>query len=408
MKFKPLLFFSLFSTFLLSGVSSSQERVLLYVEALNPSKGALRSGERFTQTYRVKYLDLSGREEEIILIDRDLQPDTVSRTLGAQFHVEDRSITNVPTKTNEIIRDYTYTIQVIGHEKGQLVLEGINFSWIRKKIGEPLDETLANHFSAPPVFIRYDSTIPEDPNLWVRDWVDLGDFSNRVYAFYLIFLSAMIIPLMFIAYKLRGFKTNPDPGVLAYQFDMEESKDNSGYSEKPGPWTRFARNFRIKKAMFELEDLVINWSRGHVSQKEIDESSRALVQTIRDNIKNALIEKTKGLTEAMSPAEIADWLETKEPGGRAHQLALFLKAADYDLDKNDFPWPQDHKSLCIEFDLARNNLHGLTVMGKLQDMLGSGLFFLANPGSWMTTLKGAPQKVKSLWFWLFAKFRGRK
>lgn len=165
MKTKPLVFLAVSALTVAS--LWGQSVVPLRVSVLPPTPTVVKSGEEFSITYHLEFLDLSYKNEEIIIETDKLQPVNV---VIFPFEAVGLDL-NKRKEGNVFIWDFRYRMRIVDKEKGDKKIPAITFRYIRKLVNDPIEKGRQKEFKAPEVNIniKYVSTITKEPALDIRD-----------------------------------------------------------------------------------------------------------------------------------------------------------------------------------------------------------------------------------------------
>lgn len=202
----------------------------ILVETGTATPTTVITGQPFSQTYIVRFIDLADQKEEIIVQEGGLKPGLLGNF--EVLKLDSVKLTPPPKQFREHRWHLTYTLRIVNPQKGPYIIPPLIIPWILKKVGQdPSDPTLKvnTDFKTNPVHINYVTTIPvKDPNLYIRDEINFGDFSSR--AFNLRVSSWLIgtLPLLlFVRFVVRNFKSSRKPQVSESSIDVSEAEDVS-------------------------------------------------------------------------------------------------------------------------------------------------------------------------------------
>lgn len=162
------------------------------------------TGQPFTQTYVVRFIDLTDAGEEIIVQEESLGS---HKTLGV-FEVLDFYI-DKQTKQREFLEHIWYlhyTLHVVNPKKSAYEIPPIEVPWKHKKAGQEENDpsvTVNFDFKTEKVQITYVTTIPEKaPSLFVRDDINFGNFEKQAWIWWVVSWFLRAVPLMLLMVAL--------------------------------------------------------------------------------------------------------------------------------------------------------------------------------------------------------------
>lgn len=171
----------------------SQQISPLIVETLPPTPAVVKSGEFFQQTYRIHFLDLSARGQEIVVLEDQLSAFNVPI-----FPFEAINLDKAKNKVGNVhIWDFTYTLRLLNKEKGVYIIPKIRIPWIWEggEQNHPVVET-------EEVPVHYISTITPGAFLNVRDRIDFGSFYRTAQRLWVVSGTLLVVLVTFWAVAL--------------------------------------------------------------------------------------------------------------------------------------------------------------------------------------------------------------
>jgi hypothetical protein len=179
LRFKSL---GLLVILLVSTPAYSQENSFLIVETLNATPTVFTNKQTFVQEYKIRFLDLSNENKEVYIKEEDFYTDNLGPFKVLNLEIRKETVEKEFLEHDWYLR---YTLSVIDLEKGVLKIPSLTIPWTVKKIGEDIDKNFSSwntHIKTREVPVHYVSTIvPKDPNITVRDEVNLGEFFPPLY-----------------------------------------------------------------------------------------------------------------------------------------------------------------------------------------------------------------------------------
>ena len=118
----------------------------------------VKTGEVFKATYRVRYLDLSKWNEEVILFTDKLNQEGFQGQIGNPFEVlevEHIEYSDFIGQEGEYWHDFIISLRIIHKEKGVKKIPKLKFGWTIKAAGQTDDELQAGVIESPEIFVNY-------------------------------------------------------------------------------------------------------------------------------------------------------------------------------------------------------------------------------------------------------------
>ncbi|MBI2062603.1 MAG: hypothetical protein HYT64_02855 [Candidatus Yanofskybacteria bacterium] len=166
------------------------------------------TGQPFTQTYVVRFIDLTASNERIIIQEESLKS---NKALG-DFEILDFRI-DKQTKQREFLEHIwylRYTLNIVNPKKRAYVIPPIEVPWKHKKAGQEEDDPsipINSDFKTEEVYVTYVTTIPvEDPYLEIRDEINFGNFEKQAWIWWVVSWFLRVVPaaLWLIALVVLG------------------------------------------------------------------------------------------------------------------------------------------------------------------------------------------------------------
>ena len=324
----------------------------LIVETLDPVPSVVKSGELFTQTYRVRFLDLTHRGEEVVIFEDRMDPESLVLPLlvfnvkkgkleptKGKFEPMGLEIYKRKGRNGEYIWDFKYTLMVIYPEKGPYFIPSINFYWAKKELGKDISSAEVMPFPSREVPMSYVTTITSDPYLDIRDLVDFGDYSavsrNLKYAAWA--LAALLIfgwAGLFVSVARSSSR----------KFELEE-EDKTDKKEKETP-THIGRvsSFRAKLKLYKIANKLMRYPKFDIYSRIVrDELLKADVFMLEAELVIALKDLMRAnfpeINIGDSPKDILEYVQHLKSGPKRDAYYLFAeKLVRYQSDvETDMP-----------------------------------------------------------------------
>ncbi len=293
------------------------------------------TGQPFTQTYVVRFIDLTDSGEEIIVQEKLLNN---LKTLG-DFEVLGFYI-DKQTKQGEFLEHIWYlhyTLNIVNPEKKAYVIPPIGVQWKHKKAGqEESDPTILvnSDFKTEEVHINYVMTIPEgDSYLEIRDEIDFGNFEKQAWAWRAVSWFLRVAPLVFFLVALAVLRRSSHKESKTKD---EDTADDIQVSENVKSPSRLRVWFNLRMSIRHLENCRTN-SSGQVS--DYLKAEMEVVTAIKDFLRIKIPQLSVGCT----PLNMVEYISTSVNRYSTKKEALFQLAqravayqADIEKGKDDY------------------------------------------------------------------------
>ena len=204
------------------------QSVPITVDTFPPMPTLVKTGELFTVSYRVRYLDLTRWNKEIVLFSEEID---VQRLQGQvdSFKVMSVDRREPIYKNGEYWQDFLVVFRIIDKEKGPKKLPKIQFNWAIKEAGKSGDLQTEKPVESREVYVNYFSTIAPDPYLDIRDGLKLGDYSGQAWLF------RFVVPGIFLTFSfvwlfllVRMLRKSSQAKTIARPLDLSSENEDFG------------------------------------------------------------------------------------------------------------------------------------------------------------------------------------
>lgn len=313
MRYKPISF--ALAVLLIGAPVLAQEISPIVVETLrtaNPT--AVITGQPFTQTYVIRYIDLTDEGEEIVVQENELNPGVLGN-----FEVLNLEITKTTVQKQFFEHDWylTYTLRVINPQKGPVVIPPLTVPWILKKVGQNITDPslrVNTDFKTNPIHLSYVSTLPEkEPNLDIRDEINFGSYSNRAIRIRVLSWFLGIGPLLFFALLLVRNRISIK--------NNKESDSKTDTSETEDTNLSMLTFISRKKALRDLGRYLNHFDKlaGSLNDEDLFKTEVKISESLNDFLRAEL-----SLNVGATPSDMAAHVEQKLKNGRSKKLLLRL------------------------------------------------------------------------------------
>jgi len=296
----------------------AQKSVPILTQTLRTTKPTtVITGQTLKQTYAIKFIDLTHKNEEIIIKKEDLD----MKTLG-DFEVVDFEI-EYESKQAQFLEHYwyvNYTLRIINPQKGPKVIPSFVVPWKLKKFGQQDDDPNVQYdydMKTKEVHLNYVSTIPQkDPYLAIRDQMDFGTFKMNALVLNIASWSLAIVPsglwLAFFIWRFRSSSSHPkEEKAKIVQTDepvskvvkISKRKTNRQLKKAIRRLTRMGTSKNIDSALKIMPELylaLMGFLRNKVQQSTVGTTGTemsALIEKLRDGAnKQALVKLAERAT----------------------------------------------------------------------------------------------------------------
>jgi len=290
------------------------------------------TGQPFTQTYEVRFIDLIDYREEIIVVEEDLFAIKKIGDFDVLGFYIDKQI------KQEIFLEHiwylNFTFYIVNPKKGAYVVPPIEIPWKHKKAGQERDDPsiLTNYeFKTEEVHVNYVTTIPEDdPYLEVRDGMNFGNFENRAWIWWTVawslrVLSIVLLLVVFVAWKQKQSSRKE------HKAENKEVFDEIQVGEKIRIRSRFMAWFNLRMSIRRLAKCQVSGSR---------KAKEEVVSAMRDYLRVQIPQLSAGATPLSMMEYISENLKPFS-AKRDSLLKLAQKTAKYqtDIERDKKPRP---------------------------------------------------------------------
>ena len=332
----------------------AQEVSPIIVETLrtaNPT--TVITGQPFTQTFVVKFIDLADEGEEIVVQEGGLKPGILDKFEVLKLDVA--KLTPPPKQYQEYWWYLTYTLRLINSEKGPYVIKPIVIPWIKKRVGQNITDPSLEvniEFKTNEVHINYVTTIPEkETYLDILDEINFGSFSQKAFNLRIAsWLFGIVPPLAFVVWLTWNRKFIRVVKESDYQAEVLEA-DNAGLS--------MLKVVSRKKALRDLKRQVRDFYKLNPDSCKEDDLFD-LENDIGESLNNFLrIELS--LSVGATPLEMAAYVEKNLKDGRSRKLLASLTETavfyQQDVERGKISSSVDFVAKTINLKQTLRNMH---------------------------------------------------
>ena len=275
------------------------------VETLELEPTVVKTGDRITQTYRVRFSDLIDQGQEILILEDRMVPENlpVHPFEGVSLAVEKRQL------DNEHIWDFVYGFRLVAPEKTTYVLPGFSFYYLIRDLGEDVEEAEVQQVDGGAGLVRYVTTITDVPVLDIRDTIELGSFAGRAATFRT--LAWTVAPLPLLVWFVMLVRVARRPKVVTEAQQREADELDRLEAQIPIPPSVWQARRSLRRELRTLEGLMP--SDNGTALRDVE---RSLVITAREYLQAELPDLNTGDT----PRDIAQHIVEMKDSTRKEAL----------------------------------------------------------------------------------------
>lgn len=274
------------------------------------------TGQLLTQTFVVRFIDLTDEGEEIIVQEDGLNPGMLGNF--EVLRLDPVKLTPPPKQFREHWWYLTYTLRIVNAKKGPYIIPPLTVPWVKKRVGQNISDPslkVNTDFKTNEVHINYVTIIPEkETNLDVRDEMNFGSFSSkavelRVYSWLLGTVPLLIFVTLLVRNRRSVRRTKESDSQIS-----PEAEDTSLSVLKVVSKKKALRNLRRRVPPDDFYKLI-----GVATNEDLFRVEVRLSEPLNDFLRAEL-----SLNVGATPLEMAAHVEQKLKDGRRKKLLLRL------------------------------------------------------------------------------------
>ena len=162
------------------------------VETLELEPTVVKTGDPITQVYRLRFPDLISEGQEIIILEDRMTPEAlpVHPFEAVSLTVDKRQI------EGEHIWDFSYGFRLVDPNKMTYLLPNFSFYYLIRDLGEDIEDAEVQQVDGGQGLVRYVTSITDEPLLYIRDTIELGNFAGRATVFQSLAWAVAPLPLL--------------------------------------------------------------------------------------------------------------------------------------------------------------------------------------------------------------------
>lgn len=247
---------------------------LVQVETLELEPTVVKTGDRITQRYRLRFPDLIPSGREIIVLEDRMTPEALP--------VHPFEATSLAVEKDRIddthVWDFVYEFRLVAPDKMTYALPSFSFYYLVRDLGEDIEDAEVQQVDGGQGLVRYVTSITDEPLLDIRDTIELGTFSGLATFFRTLAWVVAPLPLLIWFVMLVRFARKPKAVSLEKQQEEDElARIEAQIPALPSIWE--ARR-AVSRELAALRRLPRD-----VAAHELADRQRALVLALRDYLR---------------------------------------------------------------------------------------------------------------------------
>ena len=191
---------------------------LVRVETLELEPTVVKTGDRITQRYRLRFPDLIPSGQEIIVLEDRMTPEALP--------VHPFEATALVVEKDRIddthIWDFVYEFRLVDPNKMTYALPSFSFYYLVRDLGEDIEDAEVQQVDGGQGLVRYVTSITDEPLLDIRDTVELGTFSGL--ATFFRGLAWVVAPLPLLVWLVMLVRFARKPKAVSIEKQQEEDE----------------------------------------------------------------------------------------------------------------------------------------------------------------------------------------
>ena len=191
---------------------------LVRVETLELEPTVVKTGDRITQRYRLRFPDLIPNGREIIILEDRMTPEAlpVHPFEAVSLVVEKDRIDDTH------VWDFVYGFRLVDPNKMTYVLPNFSFYYLVRDLGEDIEDAEVQQVDGGQGLVRYVTSITDEPLLDIRDTIELGTFEGLATFFRTLAWVVAPLPLLLWFVMLVRFARKPKAVSIEKQQEEDE------------------------------------------------------------------------------------------------------------------------------------------------------------------------------------------
>ena len=302
---------------------------LVGVETLELEPTVVKTGDRITQRYRLRFPDLIPSGQEIIILEDRMTPEAlpVHPFEAVSLEVEKDLIDDIH------VWDFVYGFRLVDPTKMTYVLPNFSFYYLVRDLGEDIEDAEVQQVDGGQGLVRYVTSITDEPLLDIRDTIELGTFEGLAAFFRTLAWVVAPLPLLIWLVMLARFARKPQ--AVSIEKQQEEDELARIEAQIPVPPSIWEARRAVSRELSGLRRLPRD-----APADELAASQRTLVLALRDYLRADLPGLHPGDT-ALDIQRHVDGLKDGYRKGALGVLAARLVAYQRGLETGT-PAPVEH------------------------------------------------------------------
>ena len=191
---------------------------LVRVETLELEPTVVKTGDRITQRYRLRFPDLIPSGQEIIILEDRMTPEAlpVHPFEAVSLAVEKDRIDDTH------VWDFVYEFRLVDPNKMTYVLPSFSFYYLVRDLGEDIEDAEVQQVDGGQGLVRYVTSVTDEPLLDIRDTIELGSFEGLA-AFFRT-LAWVVAPLPLLVWFVMLVRFARKPKAVSIEKQQEEDE----------------------------------------------------------------------------------------------------------------------------------------------------------------------------------------
>lgn len=302
---------------------------LVRVETLELEPTVVKTGDRITQRYRLRFPDLIPSGREIIVLEDRMTPEAlpVHPFEAVSLAVEKDRIDDTH------VWDFVYAFRLVDPTKMTYVLPSFSFYYLVRDLGEDIEDAEVQQVDGGQGLVRYVTSITDEPLLDIRDTIELGTFEGLA-AFFRA-LAWVVAPLPLLIWFVMLVRFARKPKAVSVEKQQEEDELARIEAQIPVPPSIWEARRTVNRELAALRRLPRDPDADGLTAVQ-----RALVLALRDYLRADLPGLHPGDT-ALDIQRHVDGLKDGYRKGALGVLAARLAAYQRGLE-TETPAPVEH------------------------------------------------------------------
>lgn len=247
---------------------------VVQVETLELEPTVVKTGDRITQRYRLRFPDLIPSGREIIVLEDRMTPEAlpVHPFEAVSLAVEKDRIDDTH------VWDFVYGFRLVDPNKMTYVLPSFSFYYLVRDLGEDIEDAEVQQVDGGQGLVRYVTSITDEPLLDIRDTIELGTFDGLA-AFFRT-LAWVVAPLPLALWLVMLVRFARKPKAVSMEKQQEEDELARIEAQIPAPPSIWEARRVVARELGALRRLPRDAAADQLADRQ-----RSLVLALRDYLR---------------------------------------------------------------------------------------------------------------------------